>query len=177
MKILKIYMIVCLLIAAIALIYTSGCITSLLDEDLPATRGTDTYTLPPTASDWNDTDLPVTMTARPTDKSTPLPTAPPTDELTETPLPTETETETIAPTINPTANPTTAPIVSSDYVEYRGDPYHVFFHYLIAWPEVAYAPGNNYGKSLSVDCITPTEYWRSLEELYKNNYVIVDINR
>lgn len=59
-------------------------------------------------------------------------------------------------------------------VEYNGDIYHIFFHCLIAFPEIAYSQGVN--GALDTDCVTVTEFKRCLEELYKNNYILVDIN-
>ena len=59
--------------------------------------------------------------------------------------------------------PTPAP---DELEEYTGPLYHVFYHFLIAFPEIA--KGNSYGINLDNDTVTPTEFWRSLEELYKN---------
>jgi len=59
-------------------------------------------------------------------------------------------------------------------VEYNGDIYHIFFHCLIAFPEIAYSPGVN--GALDADCVTVTEFKRCLEELYKTNFVLVAIN-
>lgn len=58
--------------------------------------------------------------------------------------------------------------------EYTGQLYHVFYHFLIAFPEIA--AQDAYGASLKNDCVTPTEFRRSLEELYNNDFVLVDIN-
>lgn len=59
-------------------------------------------------------------------------------------------------------------------VEYTGPKYHIFFHSLIAFPEINYS---SIGQgSLDKDCITPTEFKRTLNELYKNNYILIDIN-
>jgi hypothetical protein len=59
-------------------------------------------------------------------------------------------------------------------VEYTGLQYHVFFHSLIAFPEIAYSKVGQ--GSLDTDCVTPTEFIRTLNELYKNNYILIDIN-
>jgi len=59
--------------------------------------------------------------------------------------------------------------------EYTGPLHHVFYHFLIAFPEIAKT--NSYGINLDNDTVTPTEFWRSLEELYKNGFVLIDINR
>ena len=77
-----------------------------------------------------------------------------------------------APTPAPTPLPTPDPGVLE---EYSGPYFHVFFHYLIAFPDIAYS--TSYGKNLDTDCVTPAEFRRALEELYNNGYVLYDINR
>ena len=59
--------------------------------------------------------------------------------------------------------------------EYSGPRYHVFYHFLIAFPEIAEA--NSYGADLFTDCVTPSQFRRSLEELYRNDFVLIDIKR
>ncbi len=59
-------------------------------------------------------------------------------------------------------------------IEYTGPLYHVFFHGLIAFPEIAYSKVGQ--GSLDTDCVTPAEFKSSLSELYKNNYILIDIN-
>ena len=93
---------------------------------------------------------------------------PPTVAPTPTPTPVPTPTPSPTPTPRPTPDP-------SELEEYTGDIFHVFYHFLIAFPEVAKA--NPYGRDMDVVCVTPTEYRRSLEDLYKNGYVLVDINK
>jgi len=84
---------------------------------------------------------------------------------------TEPETEP-EPTPVPSPEPMPTP---ENLVAYQGDKlYHIFYHFLIAFPEIAYS--NSYGRNLDNDSITPTEFRRSLEELYKNNFVLVDLN-
>jgi hypothetical protein len=58
--------------------------------------------------------------------------------------------------------------------EYTGPLYHAFFHFLIAYPDVAYS--NSYGRNLDRDCVTPTEFRRSLEEFYRNDFVLMNLN-
>lgn len=60
------------------------------------------------------------------------------------------------------------------FVEYDGAIHHIFFHCLIAFPEIAYS-GSVKGL-LDTDCVTVNEFKRCLEQLYKNNYVLIDIN-
>ncbi len=89
-------------------------------------------------------------------------------DVTPTPVPTPDPTPTPTPTPRPTPDPSTLE-------EYTGPYYHVFFHFLIAFPDIAYS--NPYGKSLDTDCVTPSEFRRALEELYKNNFILYDINK
>lgn len=85
-------------------------------------------------------------------------------------------TSTSSPTLPPTTEiPSVKPTPTNvNLVEYTGEIPHIFFHCLIAYPELAYQ-GVNKGK-LDKDCATVDEFKRCLEELYKNNYVLVDIN-
>jgi hypothetical protein len=77
-----------------------------------------------------------------------------------------------APTPQETA-PAPSPL-PVDLVEYSGPLYHIFYHFLIAFPEIAYT--NSYGRNLDTDCVTPLEFRRSLEELYKNDFVLMNLN-
>jgi hypothetical protein len=61
-------------------------------------------------------------------------------------------------------------------VRYNGPIYHVFYHVLAAFPSIAFASNNSYGKDLDHDTITPREFWRSLEELHRNDFVLININ-
>jgi hypothetical protein len=58
-------------------------------------------------------------------------------------------------------------------VEYEGPIYHIFFHSLIAFPEIAYS--KEAGGAFDTDCVTIEEFKSTLEELYKNNFVLIDI--
>lgn len=60
-------------------------------------------------------------------------------------------------------------------VEYTGPKYHIFFHSLIAFPDLAYSKSAGNG-SFDTDCITVSEFKKTLEELYKNNYMLIDIH-
>ena len=77
-------------------------------------------------------------------------------------------------TSNPNSRPTPEPLSQVELVRYEGMVYHIFYHFLIAFPEIAFEVP--YGRDLDRDTITPTEFWRSLEELYRNNFVLVNIN-
>ncbi len=99
----------------------------------------------------------------------------PSSQLSPSPSPTPTPTPTPSPTPSPSPTPTPRPSIAPEDLEvYTGPLHHVFYHFLIAYPEVARTTG--YWKNLATDCVTPTEYWRSLEELYKNGYVLMNIN-
>lgn len=66
------------------------------------------------------------------------------------------------------------PSANVETEEYSGKVYHLFTHFLIAFPEIAYANGKV--SPMDTDCITPTEFGRLLDQLYANDYVLVDIN-
>ena len=51
---------------------------------------------------------------------------------------------------------------------------HLFTHCLIAHPEIAFAKGNEYGKHLDADCLTPLEFRRILNLLYEDGYALTD---
>jgi hypothetical protein len=75
------------------------------------------------------------------------------------------------PKPDPIPEPSPEPV---KLVEYTGPKYHIFFHSLIAFPEIAYS---SVGKgTFDIDCITPLEFKRALNELYRNNYILIDIN-
>lgn len=54
---------------------------------------------------------------------------------------------------------------------------HLFTHCLIAFPEIAFDKNNSMKNSYNTDCITPNEFVKILNSLYKNNYILVDINK
>lgn len=53
---------------------------------------------------------------------------------------------------------------------------HLFTHCLIAYPEIAFSKNNFMSKHYMSDCITAYEFLQILNELYKNNYILVNIN-
>lgn len=59
-------------------------------------------------------------------------------------------------------------------VSYTGPIRHIFTHCLIAWPQKAIASRS--AKGYDIDCITVPEFNRLLEQLYQNNYVLININ-
>ncbi|MBQ3494059.1 MAG: polysaccharide deacetylase family protein [Clostridia bacterium] len=54
---------------------------------------------------------------------------------------------------------------------------HLFTHCLIAHPDIAFSHNNTMSKHYDNDCITQYEFKQILQELYKNNYILVDINK
>ena len=62
-----------------------------------------------------------------------------------------------------------------DQYYYSTDVEHLFFHPLIAYPEIALKKQNPMRKSYLADCITPYEFLGILHSLYKNNYILVSL--
>ena len=72
---------------------------------------------------------------------------------------------------------TDIPVVNTEKTEnvlYTGKIYHIFFHSLIVYPELAF---NGSEESLGYKdwMITRDEFVRMLPELYKNNFILIDI--
>lgn len=84
------------------------------------------------------------------------------------------EGATPVPTAGPTEAPTPSPTPQVATVEYTGPVYHLFTHCLIAFPDVAY--NDTYKGRLDTDCVTPLEYQRMLQQLYDNNFVLINIH-
>lgn len=59
-------------------------------------------------------------------------------------------------------------------VEYNGTIEHLFFHPIIAYPELAF-DGDYMEKGIDDWMLTVDEYKKILNKLYENNYIIVDI--
>lgn len=67
--------------------------------------------------------------------------------------------------------------ISANKVNYEGTVEHVFTHCLLAYPTLALSNENPMKNSYDADCITPKEFENMLNELYKNNYALIDINK
>ena len=67
-------------------------------------------------------------------------------------------------------------ITSSKLVEYKGNIEHIFTHCLLSDPAVALNKKNTMYNSYDTDCITKNEFKKILYYLYKNNYILIDIN-
>ena len=89
------------------------------------------------------------------------------------PEPTPTPVETPTPTPPPsTPEPTPKPIV---LVPYEGVVEHIFFHEVIAYPELAF-DGDSNQKGFDDNMVTVHEYKEILKSLHKNDYVLIDLN-
>ena len=58
---------------------------------------------------------------------------------------------------------------------YSGAVEHLFFHEVIAWPALAF-DGDNMQRNYDTNMITVSEYMTILESLYRNGYILVDLN-
>lgn len=57
---------------------------------------------------------------------------------------------------------------------YDGEVYHIFYHPLITDPKLAFSQSPNEAKGNNDWMITTNEFKKSLEELYKKNYILID---
>nr|MBO7406847.1 hypothetical protein [Clostridia bacterium] len=85
----------------------------------------------------------------------------------------------IAPTAVP-ATPTPTPAGELKLVDYTGHVEHLFTHSLIAFPELAYPTDcsdvDKVKNTYFIDCITVKEFKLILEALYKDGYMLVNLN-
>ena len=65
----------------------------------------------------------------------------------------------------------------SDYIFYDGEIKNIFIHSLIAYPEILQTKSKYTISTYHTDCIDYIEFENLLTELYKNNYVLVDIHK
>ena len=61
--------------------------------------------------------------------------------------------------------------------EYSTNIKNIFIHSLIAYPEILDTKPKNVIKTYHNDCIDYVEFEKMLNELYKNNYVLIDMNK
>jgi len=94
----------------------------------------------------------------------------PDDDPVTTPEPAETPTPP-PPTPTPALTPTPIPV---NLVEFNGDVEQLFFHEMIAYPEIAF-PNRTDPHRLDNYLITVNEFKKILESLHRNNYVIIDL--
>ena len=97
-----------------------------------------------------------------------------TDESPAEPLPSESPSPT-PDTQAPSPSPPPLPTPEIKLVSYDGVVEHIFFHEVIAWPERAF-DGDSRQKGYDDNMVTVLEYTRILESLYKNNFILVDMN-
>ena len=65
----------------------------------------------------------------------------------------------------------------TNFVLYDGEIKNIFIHSLIAYPDILQTKAKNTIATYHTDCIDYVEFENLLDELYKNNYVIVDIHK
>ena len=88
------------------------------------------------------------------------------------PDPTPTPQPTATPTPPPaTPEPTPTPVV---LVPYEGVVEHIFFHEVIAFPEVAFSAVVR--QDYDPEMVTAHEFLNILESLYNNDFILVDLN-
>ena len=97
----------------------------------------------------------------------------PTDTIDEAPPP-DTPPDTPPPPAQPSYTPT-FPAPGQELVPYDGAVEHIFFHEVIAYPELAFS-GSSRQKGYDDYMVTVSEYIKILESLYRNNYILVSMN-
>ena len=60
-------------------------------------------------------------------------------------------------------------------VEWTGDVEHIFFHEVIAFPEMAFVGGTRAGQ-YDQEMVTVSEFVKVLESLYEKNFVLINLN-
>jgi len=71
--------------------------------------------------------------------------------------------------------PAPPPEPEVELVQYNGAVEHLFFHEVIAWPEKAF-DGDAMQRNYDTNMITVSEYVMVLESLYRNGFILVDLN-
>ena len=147
------------LLLALTLLFTSAC-ASGGTPDAPDTSGTS----------------PVQEQTPPADQTAP---SEPAQEPAPEPEP-ETEPEPVpaekAPyeILDPTVMPEGGERNGVKYEAYNGIVEHLFFHPIIAYPELAF-DGDSEEKGLDDFMVTADEFWKIMDSCYANGYVLVDI--
>lgn len=67
------------------------------------------------------------------------------------------------------------PLKDFNFYKFEGNIENFFTHQIINRPDLAFNSQNKYRYNFYRDCVTYTEFERFLQEMYKNNYVLVDI--
>ena len=105
----------------------------------------------------------------------------------EDPKVTDIEGQTPTPTLSDNATPTEAPPATPsptpytgefELVEYNGRVEHIFTHSLIAYPELCFRGDldERLTSTFFIDCVTVPEFKGMLEALYKDGYMLININ-
>jgi Predicted xylanase/chitin deacetylase len=90
-------------------------------------------------------------------------------------LPTVQNSPSPSPTPIPTPSPTPTPIPTPTLVAYNGPIRHIFFHPLIVFSERAF-DGDFMEKGYNDWFVTEKEFKLMIDSIYKNNYILIDIN-
>jgi hypothetical protein len=81
-----------------------------------------------------------------------------------------------SPSASPSQLPSPSPSPSaSKLVPYKGVVEHLFFHPVVAYPELAF-DGDSKEKGIDDYMVTVSEYDKMLQSIYDNNYIIVNMN-
>lgn len=79
-----------------------------------------------------------------------------------------------APEIKDGSNTSETPM-NNDLVEYTGKVTHIFFHPLLAYPQMAF-DGDNMSQGFDDWFVTVSEFNKMVASLYEKNFILVDIN-
>ena len=103
----------------------------------------------------------------------------PSDQETEAPSPASTDDASSAPTVTvPEASAYPSSDDSAEQAElvaYDGIVEHLFYHPVIAYPELAF-DGDSKERGLDSYMVTVSEYNMMLQSMYDNDYILVDMN-
>ncbi len=71
--------------------------------------------------------------------------------------------------------PKDAAYAQDNTILYKGPIEHVFTHCLLADPQLSFDKNNPMKNNYDIDCITKDEFAKTLQQLYDNNYVLINI--
>ena len=104
---------------------------------------------------------------------------PPSDTHTAEAPPSETPTDTPLDTPSPSPSPSPAPPIypgpEIDLIPYDEVVEHIFFHEVIAYPQLAF-DGDSQQKGYDDYMVTVSEYVKILESLHRNGFILVNMN-
>jgi hypothetical protein len=99
----------------------------------------------------------------------------PEPEATPTPTPTPTSTPAVIAHVVNTPEPAPTPVAEVKLVPWDGRVEHLFFHPVVAYPELAF-DGDGYEKGIDDYMVTADEYKKMLQSIYDKGYMLVDMN-